>query len=273
MKVCFYCSYNLSPVGYQEVILDTETGVQSQSPAGVEVVKTLLTHGGANSAFGYDGAAYYFVLKNMRKTKPEVPRDIPGRDWYMNCALAASASELPALCAIAYYGYTAYQKFVARLAACLTPQEEEASYAVDENGWRKLMTEASARYQTFLETGNVNFADAPCGLELEQMGEAFLILRSRKIEGLYEFVLLEGELDYFLSSCGCKNPAQVRRWVKASGEPSGRARRVVIEPHGPEERSGIAPGLLLGGAALAAFTVYQIGKAVGKARRKRRKNP
>lgn len=271
MKVCFYCSYNLSPVGYQEITFDTETGIQSQTPIDAEVAKTLLTHGGAKTAIGYEGSMYYLVLKGMRKTKPEIPVNTPGRDWYANCALTAPVGELTTLCAVAYYGYTAYQEFVTRLTACLTPQEDETSYVVDANGWRELMTEASARYQAFLETGDPDFKGAPCGLGREQMEEALEILRSSRISGLYEFVLLEGELGYFLSSCGCEDPTQVRYYVKAGGDSSEEVRHTA-NPDVSKTQADFLSGLLIGGAAaLTLYTAYRAGKAVGRIRRKRQR--
>lgn len=271
MKAYFYCSYNLSPTGYQEVLLDTETGLQSRTPVHVEAVRTLLTHGGAKSAIGRSGDAYYLVLKDLRRTKPEVPANTPGRDWYVNCALIASSRELTALCGIAYDAYTAHQAFLTRLAACLSPREEEISYAVDPASWRELAEEASARYQAFLEAGEADFSDAPYGLGPEQLREALAILRTREITGLYEFVVLEGELDYFLSANSCKGTAQVRHFVKAGAKSAGGPRRVLVEPSLSEKRVDLAAGLALGGTALLALCLAgQVRKSVKKSRRRRK---
>lgn len=262
MKTYFYCSYNQSPTGYQEIALDLETGVQTRD-GGPEVIKTLFTHGGAKSALGFDGSAYYLVLKGMRVTKSEVPADTAGRDWYMNCALTASAEELPQLCAAAYYGYTAYSLFAARLAACLTPESEAVSYAVDVPGWRRVLEEASGRYQAFLESGAVDFSDAPGALTLQQMKPAIKVLHAQKMTSLYEFALLEGNPDYFFSSIDCTDRSRLRHYVSLNAEESSA--------DGRETDESPIPGILLGGAAVLAgvYAGCQIGKCIVKAVRKK----
>lgn len=268
MKAYFYCSYNLSPTGYQEILLDTETGLQSRTPVHAEAVRTLLTHGGARSAIGRCGDEYYLVLKDMRRTKPEVPANTPGRDWYMNCALLASSRELAALCAVAYDGYTAHQAFVARLADCLSPKEEEVSYAVDPAGWRELAEAASARYQAFVETGEPDFADAPCGLGPGRLRKVLEILRSREIGGLYEFVMLEGELDYFLSANHCKNAFQVRHFIKVGPTGSDGPQDEAVSDAG-RQRNLPAPGLLIGAGVVGLGVAGLVRKHAKKNRRKR----
>ena len=272
MKAYFYCSYNLSPVGYQKIVMDTETGAQARSSIDVETVMTLFTHGGAKTALGYDGSVYYMVLKGLRVTKPEIPLDTPGQNWYINYALTGSREELPQICAAAYYGYTACSEFAEQLAGCLTPQNERASYAVDVSGWRAVMEKASARYQAFLESGAVDFSDAPCGLGLEQMQTALAVLRAQKITGLYEFALLEGDENYFFSSTGCTDRSQLRHYVKAHVEPPKAGSRTrYAEPRTSGDGKNIAPGLLLGGVAVftVGYAVYQIGKSIGKASRRK----
>lgn len=275
MKAYFYCSYNLSPTGYQEVLLDTETGLQSRTPVHAEAVRTLLTHGGARSAIGRCADEYYLVLKDLRRTRTEVPADTPGRDWYLNCALIAAPCELADLCAIAYDAYTAQQAFLTRLTGCLSTREEgEASYAVDPEAWQALVKAADERYQAFLDSGEPDFSNGPYGLGQEQLWAALDMLRSREIEGLYAFVVLEGELDYFLSSNRCQDASQIRRFVKV-GTTGAHVSRDEEKPESIDPMDFLEPGIVVGVGALVGVCVAA-GAAVhfrksAKRKRQRRK--
>ena len=270
MVVYFYCSYNMSAVGYQRVSLNPNTNVQEVCSIDLPTVDMLLTHSGAETAFGLDGNKYYFVIKNMRVVKETVPPNTPGRSWYMNLALVDSDKEY--ICAMAYEAYTNYQSFVNKLAGCLTARDENPSYAISGERWKLLIKEASTNYRTFIESGTVDFFNAPSGLSQDQMQEAFALLRTQEISAKYEFAVLESNEEYFRSSYRCDNNSQLRHFVKAHGTSSTtteKRTRQPIQSTRERERDLIGPGLLLGTFALSVFGMYQIGKAVGAMRRRK----
>jgi len=153
----------MSPVGYQRVLFEPENGGQSLHGSDCATVEDLLLHGGAKSVFGLDENTYYFVLKDLRETRQDTAPDAPGRRWYMNLAVTVPARELKTLCAIAYEAYTQSQAFSARLAACLTAQDQACSYAVDTAKWNALTEAACRRYDAFAASGEPEISDTPCG--------------------------------------------------------------------------------------------------------------
>lgn len=216
MKVHFYCSYNMSPAGYQRVLFEPESGRQSLHASDCAAAEDLLIHGGAKSVLGFDDNTYYFVLKDLRETRKDTAPDAPGRRWYMNLAVTAHARELKTLCALAYEAYTRSQGFSARLAACLTAQNQACSYVVDAAKWNALTEEACARYDAFAASGEPEIADTPCGLAPERLEPAFRLLRTQEITGLYEFALLEGSVSYFLGET--RDPAGLWNYVTIGSE-------------------------------------------------------
>lgn len=274
MKVYFYCSYNLSPAGYQKIALDPATGEQRLGGGEDKTISTLLTHGGARSAFGLDGADYYFVIKGMKSVDDTLPPETPGHSKYLNLGLSAREEELEALCAVAYAAYTNYRSFVRKLAGCITPREGELSYAVDAEGWRQLVKESGEKYRPFAESGITVFSDAPGGLPQPRLTEALALLREKNILALYEFVLLEGDAAYFRTSCGCDDLTQPVHFVL----PEEDAPRQAAPPSRPAAAVSLPPELtaadiLLGAAAIGTMVccAYQLGKVVGKLRRRRKK--
>ena len=228
MKVHFYCSYNMSPVGYQRVLFEPENGGQSLHGSDCATVEDLLLHGGAKSVFGLDENTYYFVLKDLRETRQYTAPDAPGRRWYMNLAVTVPARELKTLCAIAYEAYTQSQAFSARLAACLTAQDQACSYAVDTAKWNALTEAACRRYDAFAASGEPEISDTPCGLAPERLDAAFRLLRTQEITGVYEFALLEGSVSYFLGET--RDPTGLWNYVTIGAEETESDEELPAEP-------------------------------------------
>lgn len=279
MKVYFYCSYNLSPVGYQKISLDPVAEEQGPCNIATKAVETLLTHGGAESALGMDGLDCYFVIKGVKHTDVKLSRETPGRSLYLNLGVTSPAGESEEVLAVAYYVYTQYHDFVVRFASCITPQDGEVSYTVDPTLWRQLMEVARIKYAAFLKNGEAEFSNAPHSLSPDQLMEAFDLIRRENLHALYEFALLEGDAEYFRTSCGCDDPAQPVHFVLLNGSPES-ARPTGSNPRQQTKDQGdriqldpklLAAGIVVGlmGAGVTAYGTYRLGKLIGGLRRKR----
>lgn len=259
MNVYFYCSYNMSPTGYQQTSLDLADGIQHLAASGEDVIDAFLTHGGSLSGFGVDEGAYYFVMKGLRAVKPDVPSDEPGHTWYMNVGFSAEAAELSNLCAIIYHMYTDYQNFSCCLASGLSVAEQEMSYLIDVDNLREMLKESVERYNDYTVDKAIDFHSAPSGLSKKQMDVAYKLLLNQKISSPYEFVILEGTEGYFRKSMNISSGEKIRHAVNVYKATDSN---VQAKDAGPQEKTArqrkIALAVVLGVVVLLSGILYYI---------------
>lgn len=197
MKFDFYCSYNLSAVGFRRVEVDLSAGTQKIINSGDGVVGKLMTVAGAKSAFGHDASNYYLVLKNIKAIDKEKSIDTAGHTWYINVAVRADKSELDRLCALIYFAYTDFDAFTDIIVNTLSVSSGSIPFSVDINPLNELETEAAKRFARFEKTKTVQFISGPYECSEKELSAALEAVTAKKLSKLYEFVIPENDMEYF----------------------------------------------------------------------------